>query len=407
MPPCNRNRKLRLPMIDLTVSRTCPFAPPAEHRQLRAEAPLSQVRLPSGNMAWAVTRHQDIRAVLLDPRFSPNKKHANYPFLLAHKAEPMPGPPLLLEMDPPEHPAARRAVVGEFSVRRTNALGPRIQQIVDEHIDAMLAGPRPVDLVHAFALPVPSLVICEMLGVPYADHEFFQTHSSRLVNHKTPAEQLGESLQALLGYLHQLVSAKEETPADDLLGRQIAKQREEGAYDHEAMVMMAFLLLIAGHETTANMISLSTLMLLKHPEHAAALRQDPSKTPAAVEELLRYFTIAELVIGRVATEDIEVGGTLIRAGEGVLCLANTGNRDPEVFAEPDAFDPERGSRSHLAFGFGAHQCLGQNLARLELQIALDTLLRRIPGLRLAVPEEELTYKSSSVVFGVHELPVTW
>jgi cytochrome P450 len=243
--------------------------------------------------------------------------------------------------------------------------------------------------------------------VPYADHEFFQTRSSHVVSHKTPAEVVMRSITELMTYLHELVADKEQNPTEDLLGRQIRKQREEGGVDREALVGMAFLLLLAGHETTANMISLSTLVLLQNPEKLAAIRQDPGKTLAAVEELLRYFTIAEFAIGRVATQDVEIGGVLIRAGEGVLGLANTANRDPEVFENADELDLGRGARNHLAFGFGPHQCLGQNLARLELQIVIDTLFRRIPGLRPAVPVEELSFKDDATVYGMREFPVTW
>ena len=399
--------ELRPPMIDLPIPRTCPYAPRPEHRQLRAEAPISKVRLPSGASAWAITRHQDIRTVLLDPRFSSSRKHPGFPYLTEHIPPPLETKPMLLEMDHAEHAPARRAVVGEFSVKRIAALEARVQQIIDEHIDAMLAGPRPVDLVQAFSLPVPSLVICELLGVPYDDHEFFQTRSAKLVGRTTPPDEMQQALGDLMQYLDRLVTTKEQNPSDDLLGRQILRQREAGEVDHEGLVLMAFLLLIAGHETTANMISLGTLTLLKHPEQREALRRDPGKTPAAVEELLRYYTIAESALGRVATEDVELGGTLIRAGEGVVLLANTANRDDEVFANADAFDPDRGARNHLAFGFGPHQCLGQNLARLELQLALDTLLRRIPELRLAIPEPELAFKVDSTIFGMHELPVTW
>lgn len=394
-------------MIDLSVTRTCPFAPPPAHRQLREESPLAKVRLPSGVTAWAVTRHQDIRTVLSDPRFSPNRHDPRFPHLSEQPPPPSDLKPSMLDMDPAEHVPTRRAVIGEFSVRRTNALGPRIQQIVDQHIDAMLAGPRPVDLVQAFALPVPSLVICEMLGVPYEDHDFFQTRTTGLISRSTPPAELMRCLTDLMGYLDRLVAMKEQSPTDDLLGRQIVRHREAGGYDREALVSMAFLLLIAGHETTANMISLGTLMLLKHPEQLAALKQDPTKTLPAVEELLRYFTIAEAALGRFATEDVELAGTLIRAGEGVVLLANTANRDPEVFKNADEFDPARGGRNHLTFGFGSHQCIGQNLARLELQIALDTLFRRIPDLRLAVPEQDLSFKADAIVYGMHELPVTW
>ncbi|MDC0747597.1 cytochrome P450 [Polyangium mundeleinium] len=391
----------------LAIVRTCPYAPPAQHRSFRQEAPITKVELPTGATAWAVTRHEDIRTLLSDPRFSASRKNPGFPHLSPLVIPALNGKPLLIEMDGQEHAAARRAVVGEFTVKRAAALAPRIQQIVDEHIDAMLAGPRPVDLVQALSLPVPSLVICELLGVPYADHGFFQARSATLVSREAPLEAKGLAFFELLSYLDKLVTDKEQNPTDDLLGRQVLKLREEGTYDHESLLNLSFILLIAGHETTANMISLSTLALLKHPEKLAALRQDPEKTLAAVEELLRYFTIAELGVGRVATEDVELGGVLIRAGEGVVVLANIGNRDPEVFQNADELDLQRGARNHVAFGFGAHQCLGQNLARIELQIVLDTLFRRIPELRLAVPEEELPFKSDALVYGLHELPVTW
>ncbi|WP_438016676.1 cytochrome P450 [Sorangium sp. So ce315] len=389
------------------MTRTCPYAPPAEHLRLREEAPIAKVKLPNGRTVWAVTSHKHIRAILSDPRFSSNRRDPNFPTLAHERPPSSPLKPLLIELDPPEHGAARRAVLGEFTVQRTNALGPRIQEIVDQHIDAMLAGPRPVDLVQALALPVPSLVICELLGVPYADHEFFQTRSAQLVGQKTPADVIARSVGELMAYLGQLVASRVENPTDDLLGRQIQKQREGGGVDFEGLIGLSFLLLIAGHETTANMISLSTLVLMQNPEKLAALRQDPSKTVGAVEELLRYFTIAESALGRLATEDVEIGGVLIRAGEGVLALANTANRDPEVFEDAAALDLERGARNHLAFGFGPHQCLGQNLARLELQIVIDTLFRRIPGLRPAVPVEALSFKDDATVYGIRELPVTW
>ncbi|MDI1448679.1 cytochrome P450 [Polyangium sp. 6x1] len=390
-----------------SVTRTCPYAPPAEHRRLREESPIAKVKLPNGRVVWVATSHKDIRAILSDPRFSSNRRNPNFP-TLAHERPPSSAlKPLLLELDPPEHGPARRAVLGEFTLQRMNALTPRIQQIVDEHIDAMLAGPRPVDLVQALSLPVPSLVICELLGVPYSDHEFFQTRSSHMVNQKTPADLIARSVGELMMYLGKLVAAKAQNPTDDLLSRQIQKQRETGDVDYEGLVGTAFLLLIAGHETTANMISLSTLALLQHPEQLAAIQKDPSKTIGAVEELLRYFTIAESALGRVAIEDVEIGGVLIRAGEGIFALANTANRDPEVFAKADDLDLERGSRNHLAFGFGPHQCLGQNLARLELQIVIDTLFKRIPGLRPAVPVEELSFKENTTVYGMNEFPVTW
>ncbi|MFF0904974.1 UNVERIFIED_CONTAM: cytochrome P450 [Kocuria sp. CPCC 205316] len=390
--------------VALPLTRQCPDAPPPEHLRLRDEAPISRVTLPSGMTVWALTRHEDIRAMLADPRFSSDRNHPGFP---AFTHETIPVSLSLLGMDPPEHGPARRAVMGEFTLKRITALGPRIQQIVDDRIDALLAGPRPVDLVQALSLPVPSLVTCELLGVPYADHDFFQTRSATLLSRSVAVHQIQQALGELLTYIDRLITAKQQDPTDDLLGRQIRRQQEKGTVDHEALVSLAFLLLVAGHETTANMISLGVLALIEHPEDLAVIRQDPSRTPGVVEELLRWFTIAELGTSRVALEDVEIGGVLIRAGEGVLGLSNTANRDPEVFTDPEAFDIDRGAHHHLAFGYGPHQCLGQNLARLELQIVLDTLFRRIPGLRCAVPVDELPSKNDSDIYGLHELPVTW
>jgi cytochrome P450 len=387
--------------------RTCPFAPAPEYQELRDRARISKVRLEGGREAWAITRLEDIRAMLIDPRFSSDRRNPGFPLFQNRRLISNDFTPSLIGMDPPEHGPARRAVVGEFTVKRMQALQPRIQEIVDERIDELLAGPKPADLVRALSLPVPSLVICELIGVPYTDHEFFQTRSSRMLNRNTSQEQRQESFEDLRSYLDELVTGKEAEPTDDLLGRQVRKQREEGAEDHEALVSLAFLLLIAGHETTANMISLGTTILLENPDQLEIITRDPGKTLTAVEELLRYFTIAEAATSRVALEDVELAGITIRAGEGVLGLGSVANWDPAAFDDPTRLDLERGARNHVAFGFGAHQCLGQNLARMELQIVFDTLFRRIPTLRLAKPVDELPFKHDSAIYGMHELPVTW
>lgn len=386
----------------LPITRSCPYAPPAEHRRLQQEEPISRVTLPSGASAWVVSRHHDVRTMLADSRFSSDRNNPNFPRLLPGQQINPQFTPSLLGMDPPEHGPARRAVVGEFTVKRMAALRPRIQEIVDAHIDTMLAGPRPADLVSALSLPVPSLVICELLGVPYDDHEFFQTRSARLLSRTVTQDARMHALSELLDYLDDLIASKEQAPADDLLSRQLTKSN-----DREQLKSLAFLLLVAGHETTANMISLGTMTLLDRPEGLRALQDDSSTTASAVEELLRYFTIAEAAVARVAVEDVEIGGVVIRAGEGVLALSNTANRDPDVFDDPDEVDLARGARNHLAFGFGAHQCLGQNLARMELEIVFDTLLRRIPDLRPAVELNTLPFKDDATIYGIHEFPVTW
>jgi cytochrome P450 len=389
------------------LPRTCPFEPPAEYQELREEASISRVNLPDGKQAWVVTRHEDVRTMLTDPRFSSDRNHPDFPILVEGGRIIDDSTTSLISMDAPEHGPARRAVVGEFTVRRMEALRPRIQEIVDERIDAILAGPKNADLVEMLSLPVPSLVICELLGVPYDDHDFFQHHTSRMLSRTAEPEERREAFQNLRTYLDELVTKKEADPGEDLLGRQVLKQRENDNVDHRALVSLAFLLLLAGHETTANMISLSTVALLENPEQLAEIKADPTKTLPAVEELLRYFTIADTATARVATADVEIGGVTIRAGEGVLGLGNAANRDPEAFDRPDDLDIERGARHHVAFGFGAHQCLGQNLARMELQIVFDTLFRRIPTLRIDAPVDDLPFKNDAFIFGLHALPVTW
>lgn len=295
----------------------------------------------------------------------------------------------------------------EFAVRRLEALRPRVQKIVDAQVGALLAGPKPGDLVDSLSLPVPSLVICEMLGVPYADHEFFQENTVKVIKQSTPPEERRTAAEAIQGYLANLIAEKEDNPPDDLLGRQIVKLREEGTYRRRSLAAMGFLLLVAGHETTANMISLSTVAFLRNQDQLAMIKADPGKTLNAVEEMLRYFTIIDVATARLCVEDIEIGGHLIRTGEGVLALGYSANRDPRAFENPDKLNIERGARHHVAFGFGPHQCLGQNLARLELQIVFDTLFRRVPALELAVDVDELPFKDDANIYGLYQLPVTW
>jgi cytochrome P450 len=397
--------------LELPVARGCPFAPPTEYERLREQAPIRKVRLVSGAEVWWVSGHEEGRAILADRCFSSDRRKDGFPlfnFDAATLQQLRSQPPLMLGMDGAEHSAARRPVIGEFTVKRLAALRPRIQDIVDRFIDDMLAtDQRPIDLVQALSLPVPSLVICELLGVPYTDHDFFQSRTAVAVRRTSSSEDRQRAFVELRAYIDDLITRKESEPGDDLLSRQIARQRQADVVDHAGLVSMAFLLLNAGHETTANMISLGVIGLLHHPEQLALITADPGKTPGAVEELLRYFAITDAVTSRVATEDMQIGGVSIKAGEGVIVSGLSANWDPSVFKNPAKLDVERGACHHLAFGFGPHQCLGQNLARMELEIVFDTLFRRIPTLRLAAPVEDLPFKTDAVVYGAYELPVTW
>jgi cytochrome P450 len=312
-------------------------------------------------------------------------------------------------MDDPEHRRLRQMVTAPFMIKRVEAMRPGVQKIVDELIDAMLAGPKPVDLVAAFALPVPSLVICQLLGVPYDDHDFFQENSKALINRDATAQERFGAAGRLFEYLDRLIGEKIEQPGDDLLSG-LVERIGTGELTRQEAAQMGVLMLLAGHETTANMIALGTLALLEHPSQLALLRSsdDPALVASAVEELLRYLNITHNGRRRVAVEDIEIAGVTIRAGEGVIMPNDIGNRDPSVFADPDSLDLRRPeARRHVAFGFGVHQCLGQPLARMELQVVYSTLYRRVPTLSLAAPLDKIPFKHDGSVYGVYELPVTW
>ncbi|MFE4663444.1 cytochrome P450 [Streptomyces sp. NPDC056716] len=394
-----------VPAFPMARAAGCPFDPPPALRAQQDSGRLVRVRLWDGSTPWLVTRHADQRALLLDPRVSADFNHPGYP---------LPSPRLdsdattFILMDDPEHSRLRRMVTGPFALRRVETLRPGVQRIVDDLIDEMLAGPTPVDLMKAFALPVPSLVICALLGVPYADHDFFQENSRTLIRQSGPPGEREAAFARLVGYLEGLLGEKEAHPGEDLLS-ELAGRVVAGELTRTEAAQTGVLLLVAGHETTANMIALGTAVLLDHPEQLALLRDtdDPELIAAAVEELLRYLTIAHHGRRRVVLEDIEFGGQLIRAGEGLVLPNELGNRDPAVFPDPDRLDLAGGNRRHVAFGFGVHQCLGQPLARMELQVVYGTLYRRIPNLRLATARDDLSFKDDGAVYGVHELTVTW
>ncbi|MFC9426288.1 cytochrome P450 [Streptomyces sp. NPDC056987] len=394
-----------VPGFPMERAARCPFDPPPGLRDKQQEGPLAKVRLWDGSTPWLVTRYADQRTLLGDPRLSSDITRPGYPSDVPVSGAGSIG---FILMDDPEHSRLRRMVTAPFAVRRVEAMRPAVQKITDQLIDAMLAGPVPVDLVQAFALPLPSLVISELLGVPYGDHEFFQENSKMLINRAAAPEERAAASAALAGYLDGLMGEKIARPADDLLSGLVARI-EAGELTRSEAAQMGVLLLLAGHETTANMIALGTLALLENPDQLALLRDtdDPALVASAVDELLRYLNITHNGRRRVALADIEIAGEVIRAGEGIIVPNDIGNRDPDMFEDPDRLDIRRDARRHLAFGFGVHQCLGQTLARMELQVAYSTLYRRIPGLRQAAPMEEIPFKHDGSVYGVYELPVAW
>ncbi|MFC4069626.1 cytochrome P450 [Actinoplanes subglobosus] len=362
----------------------------------------------SGKEVWIVTRQDQVRHVLTSPAMSSNVKLPGYPLqfpvpdeVLQHMELPV------VAMDPPDHTVRRRALIPELTAKRMQALRPRIQEVVDEHISAMLAQGGPVDLVEALAIPVPSLIFCELMGVPIDETATFRAFAETTVKSDVTPEEVGAATQAMDEYLAVLVEQKEKDATDDLLGRIIARNATEGTLERKDIVALARMLLFGGFDTITNMITLGTAVLLQHPDQLADLRRDPSLLPKAIEELLRYLSIADSATARVATEDIEIDGVLIRAGEGIIALNGSANRDETVFEDPDTLDIRREIALHSAFGHGIHQCPGANLVRVELEIVFRTLFSRIPELRFAVPENELEFKSFTLIHGMKSLPVTW
>ncbi|WP_414636050.1 cytochrome P450 [Amycolatopsis sp.] len=391
----------------LPTTRRCPFDPPDELGRLRARHPVSRMIYPDGHAGWLVTGHAAVRAVLADLRFSSRQElilHAPIPHPLAPRGEPVPAMPgTLTRVDPPEHTRYRRLLTGQFTVRRMKQLAHHIEEIAEEHLDALEKAGPPGDLVRGYALPIPSLVICELLGVPYADHERFQRDAATLFNLEGKAENMMAALTDLTDYLGELVRRKRAEPADDLLTGLVTS----GALTDAELTTIGLTLLVAGHETTANMLALGTFALLEHPDQLAALRAEESLIDNAVEELLRYLSIVHIGPVRVALEDVELEGELIKAGDHVTLNLPAANRDPARFPDPDELDITRPATGHVAFGHGVHQCLGQQLARIEMRVAFPALLRRFPGLRLAVPANEVPARPHAAIYGLDRLPVTW
>ncbi|WP_422615753.1 cytochrome P450 [Nocardia jejuensis] len=365
------------------------------------------MRIWDGSEPWLITEYDDVRALLGDPRVSADATRAGYPIsTVALRAAVQRNRPFM-SMDDPEHAEYRRLLTGYFSVKRLERMRPRIQQTADRLLDEMLAQPiRAADLISAFALPLPSLVICELLGVPYAERDRFHRLAGTSISTVTSAEEAGMAAEELLGLIRAVVIERQAKPADDILSH----LTQSGRLSVDEITGIGKILLMAGHETSANMISLGTALLLANPEQAAALRDDddPSVVASAVEELLRFLTVVHHGRRRLAVADIEIGGVRIEAGEGLILAIETANRDPRAFpGDPDVLDIRRNARSHLAFAFGPHQCLGQTLARMELQVAYGTLFRRVPSLALATPVHELPFKHDMRIYGLHALPVTW
>jgi cytochrome P450 len=382
-----------------------PGQPVPEVRAIGGDRPVFRAELPDGRIVWLVSGYENVRQVIIDPRFSralavaPGRARPGFEMFAAGSIN---------GMDPPEHTRLRKLVASAFTARRVEALRPRVAGIVDELIDSMVGRPQPADLVGGFSLPLPARVICQMLGVPAEDTGQFHAWSDTVMaDWQRDSDEIMTALAELYGYFGRLIESKRAQPADDLISALIAARDDADRLSEEELTVMCCTLLIGGHETTANQINLSLLLLFDHPGEVAKLRADPGLIPGAVEELLRCSRLGGLAPARVTTEDAEIGGVTIPAGEQVIPLFGTANRDSSVFADPDRFDVTRDAANHLSFGAGVHHCLGAQLARVELQEAFRGLIGRLPGLRLAVPASELEFKPGMAIHSLRELPVLW
>jgi cytochrome P450 len=391
-----------LPVLPAQRAARCPLAPPTEFADWRQEPGLQRAMW-NGQEVWSVSRYQDIRAALVDPRLSAE----TLPELFDPSSGTSP-PPVFARIDDPEHHRLRRMMTSQFTFRRTEAMRPQIQELVDGYLDAMIDKGPPADIVSDFGLPVPSMVIALLLGVPPEDLELFQHSTSRGLDVKSTEEEKARAFIEMYTYIQELVARKKDEPGDDLISRLITDYVATGQLDYNTVAVNAVIMMQAGHETTANMISLGTVALLDHPAVFEQLghTDDPAVIANAIEELMRYLSIVHAQVDRIAKEDLVLGGQQIRAGERLLMNLPAGNWDSEFVDSPEALDIARNARGHVAFGYGAHQCIGANLARVEMQVAFSTLARRLPGLRLAVPADELKFKDADI-YGMKELPVTW
>lgn len=397
------------PAFPMSRAPGCPFGQPPELERLQAEQPVSKVRLWDGSTPWLITRHRDHQALLRDQRLSSDARLDGFPHTSPGAAERAAQTLNLANLDGAEHSRMRRAVGGPFTGGKVEARRSAIQRIVDERIDLIERGPRPADLVQELAQPVSTLVVCDILGAPSEDYAFFQRNSRVALDGASGAQQAGETHAQIVSYVDRLLAEKEKNPEDDLLSELAVSHIAAGSVTREEAAAAGALLLTGGDEATGSMIALGTLALLRHPDQLAELRAstDPKLVAGAVDELLRYLSVAQVGRRRVALADVEIGGQVIHAGEGVVVSGNAANRDPEVFADPDRLDIHRDARRQVAFGSGPHLCLAHALVRVILQVVFSTLFRRLPDLSLAVAFEDVRFKHGDGVYGVYELPVNW
>lgn len=385
-----------------------PFDPPPALQAASRTPGLTRVRIWDGSEAWLVARYDEAKAVLGDARFSADPTRPGFPEKSAGYKGSIGQDKNLRTMDDPEHAIEKRMVGRDFTVKRIQELRPAIQAKVDSLIDDMLAKGPPAEIVHDFALPVPTMVICELLGVPYADRDEFAERSYTCLSSEVSIEESTAAGKELFDYVDRLIDMKDRNPDNDLMSRLVVDHLRTGDLSRDHLVDLARLVLIAGHETTANMIALSISALLRYPDQLQLMKDDPALTQNAVDELLRFISVAHTGRRRACIADVEIGGRIIRAGEGVIVANSMADSDESVFEDARRLDIRRpNARATMAFGYGIHQCIGQLLSRVELQIVHGTLWKRMPTLSLAVPFEELPFREDTSVYGLRRLPVTW
>lgn len=399
-------------MADTTMVRSYPFGPVQGlvidplYFWLQEHEPLARVKLPYGEEGWLLTRYDDVRAVLGDARFS----LAEAAVRDVPRLTPQRYGGILTDQDPPDHTRLRRLVAKAFTARRVEQLRGHAEQITNELLDQMVKAGPPTDLSEALAVPLPGLMICELIGVPYADRDQFRdwVGAWMSVTALSPGQR-GEYIAQLAGYLADLAAQRRQNPTNDLLGALVIASDDDDRLTEDEVVQVTLVILAAGYESTASQIVNFTYALLTHPDQLALLRARSELMPAAVEELMRWVPLLAVadVLPRYALQDVELSGGTVRAGEPVLLAKHAANRDRRRYSDPDRLDITRDAQGQLGFGHGAHHCLGAALARMDMQTALAALLNRFPDLRLAVPEAELEWKSGMAVRGPVALPITW
>jgi cytochrome P450 len=391
--------------VTLPIDHPRPLDPPAGLDELRSRGPLTPMTFPDGHVGWLVTGYDAVCTLLTDSRLSSRRDLIRMPVDMGFETfSRVPAEPgNFLRMDPPEHTRYRRLLTSQFTFRRVKQLEPLMTKVTQECLDAMERSGPPVDLMTAFAQPIPALVAGELFGFPSEASDVFRQSMTTMLDLDASDEEKGQALAALMGIFGSLIASRRTTPTDDFYSDLV----NSGELTDEELTNLGFILFGAGYETTVNMLSLGTFALLEHPDQLALLRSDPDVVDGAVEELLRYLTTVHVGVVRAALEDIEIAGRLIRKGQSVSLSLPAANWDPARFENPERLDVTRSAQGHVAFGHGLHQCLGQQFARAEMRIALPALFKRFPNLRLDIPAKDVPMQDRSLTYGVLRLPVAW